>query len=66
MKRVPRTNSRHLLRKRGGRGGSREHSEPAEATPPIFKVRHPSLLNPIVRRSVMTRVWCAESMLQVS
>eukprot|EP00983_Pelagomonas_calceolata_P087136 1156894-Pelagomonas_calceolata.AAC.2 len=37
MERVPRTNSRYLLRSRGGHGGSREHSAPATATPPIFK-----------------------------
>eukprot|EP00983_Pelagomonas_calceolata_P121849 1160841-Pelagomonas_calceolata.AAC.2 len=29
MDRVPRTNCRYLLRSRGGRGGSREHSAPA-------------------------------------
>eukprot|EP00983_Pelagomonas_calceolata_P044022 1139129-Pelagomonas_calceolata.AAC.1 len=28
------------LRRRGGRGGNREHSAPAAATPPASKVRH--------------------------
>eukprot|EP00983_Pelagomonas_calceolata_P067192 1149393-Pelagomonas_calceolata.AAC.1 len=37
-KRVPRTNSQYLLRSRGGRGGNREHSVPATATPPTSEV----------------------------
>eukprot|EP00983_Pelagomonas_calceolata_P062930 1147513-Pelagomonas_calceolata.AAC.2 len=31
---------------RGGRGGNREHSDPASATPPTSKARHPSQLLP--------------------
>eukprot|EP00983_Pelagomonas_calceolata_P079047 1154513-Pelagomonas_calceolata.AAC.2 len=46
MKRVPRTNSRYLLRSTGGRGGNRGHSAPATATPPTSEVRHPSQLLP--------------------
>eukprot|EP00983_Pelagomonas_calceolata_P079403 1154649-Pelagomonas_calceolata.AAC.1 len=46
MKRVPRINPRYPLRSRGGRGGNREHSAPAKATPPPSKVRHPSQLLP--------------------
>eukprot|EP00983_Pelagomonas_calceolata_P057328 1145028-Pelagomonas_calceolata.AAC.1 len=46
MKRVPRTNSRYPLRSRGGCGGNREHSAPATATLPAFKVRHPIQLLP--------------------
>eukprot|EP00983_Pelagomonas_calceolata_P115615 1160218-Pelagomonas_calceolata.AAC.9 len=44
MKKVSRTNSRYLLRSRGGRGGDREHSVPATATPSAPKVCHPSQL----------------------
>eukprot|EP00983_Pelagomonas_calceolata_P115997 1160258-Pelagomonas_calceolata.AAC.6 len=44
MKRVPRTNSRYLLRSRGGHGGNREHSAPAAPSSPTSKVRHPSQL----------------------
>eukprot|EP00983_Pelagomonas_calceolata_P073429 1152122-Pelagomonas_calceolata.AAC.1 len=50
MKRVPRTNSRYPLRRRGGRRGNREHSAPATAAPPPSKVRHPSQLLPEQRR----------------
>eukprot|EP00983_Pelagomonas_calceolata_P022378 703884-Pelagomonas_calceolata.AAC.1 len=61
MKRVPRTNSRHPLRSRGGRGGNREHSAPATATPPTSKARHPSQLLPEQRHiSILWRsntVW---------
>eukprot|EP00983_Pelagomonas_calceolata_P041449 1138069-Pelagomonas_calceolata.AAC.1 len=39
-----RTNSRYLLRSTGWRGENREHSAPAAATPPTFKVRHLSQL----------------------
>eukprot|EP00983_Pelagomonas_calceolata_P069829 1150521-Pelagomonas_calceolata.AAC.6 len=41
---LPRTNARYALRSRGGRGGNREHSAPATATPPAYEVRHPSQL----------------------
>eukprot|EP00983_Pelagomonas_calceolata_P040601 1137683-Pelagomonas_calceolata.AAC.2 len=43
MKRVPMTDSRYLLRSRGGRRGNREHSAPATATPPTCK-RHVHLV----------------------
>eukprot|EP00983_Pelagomonas_calceolata_P012439 398571-Pelagomonas_calceolata.AAC.1 len=46
IKRVPETNSRYPLRNRGGHGGSREHSAPAIATLPAFKVRYPCQLLP--------------------
>eukprot|EP00983_Pelagomonas_calceolata_P031880 1000864-Pelagomonas_calceolata.AAC.1 len=46
IKKVPRTNSRYLLRRTGGRGGNREDSAPATATPPTSKVGHPSQLPP--------------------
>eukprot|EP00983_Pelagomonas_calceolata_P064094 1147981-Pelagomonas_calceolata.AAC.2 len=42
MKRVPRTNSRYPLRSREGHGGSREHSAPAIAPPPAYKLSRPS------------------------
>uniref|UniRef100_A0A7S3QY36 CAF1B/HIR1 beta-propeller domain-containing protein n=1 Tax=Dunaliella tertiolecta TaxID=3047 RepID=A0A7S3QY36_DUNTE len=37
IRRVPRTNSRYPLRRRGGRRGNREHSVPTTATLPAFK-----------------------------
>eukprot|EP00983_Pelagomonas_calceolata_P034094 1067472-Pelagomonas_calceolata.AAC.1 len=46
MKRVSRTSFRYLLRSTGGRGGNREHSAPATATPLPSKIRHPSQLLP--------------------
>eukprot|EP00983_Pelagomonas_calceolata_P084366 1156351-Pelagomonas_calceolata.AAC.2 len=51
MKRAPRTDSswntcRYLLRSRGGHGVTREHSAPATATPPAYKILHPSQLLP--------------------
>eukprot|EP00983_Pelagomonas_calceolata_P062158 1147154-Pelagomonas_calceolata.AAC.6 len=52
MKRVPRANARYPLRSREGRGESREHSTPVTATPPAFKVRHPSQLLPGPRISL--------------
>eukprot|EP00983_Pelagomonas_calceolata_P011934 383967-Pelagomonas_calceolata.AAC.2 len=46
MKTGPRTDSKYLLRSRGGYGGNREHSAAATATPPASKVCHPSQLLP--------------------
>eukprot|EP00983_Pelagomonas_calceolata_P078665 1154334-Pelagomonas_calceolata.AAC.1 len=50
MKGVPRTDSRYPLRSKGGyRENSlslREHSAPATASPPAFKVRHPNQILP--------------------
>eukprot|EP00983_Pelagomonas_calceolata_P052184 1142727-Pelagomonas_calceolata.AAC.2 len=43
MKRVPRTNSWYPWRSRGGRGGNREHSAPATATPPASKAPDPKI-----------------------
>eukprot|EP00983_Pelagomonas_calceolata_P022179 697078-Pelagomonas_calceolata.AAC.1 len=56
MKRVPRTNSRYPLRSRGGRGGNREHSAQATATPPTSKIRHPSQLLPKQRHIHLVEV----------
>eukprot|EP00983_Pelagomonas_calceolata_P013206 421716-Pelagomonas_calceolata.AAC.1 len=56
MKRVPRTNSRYPFRSRGGRGGNREHSAPATATPPTSEVRHPSQLLPEQRHVHLVEV----------
>eukprot|EP00983_Pelagomonas_calceolata_P085711 1156613-Pelagomonas_calceolata.AAC.6 len=62
MIRVPRTNSRHPLRSRGGRGGNREHSAPATVTPPASKVRHPSQLLPEQRDIHLVEVkYCEDS-----
>eukprot|EP00983_Pelagomonas_calceolata_P100326 1158554-Pelagomonas_calceolata.AAC.11 len=56
LKRVPRSNSRYLLRSAGGRGGNREDSAPATATTPTSKVRHPSQLLPQQRHVHLVEV----------
>eukprot|EP00983_Pelagomonas_calceolata_P113519 1159995-Pelagomonas_calceolata.AAC.8 len=62
MKRVPKTNSRHPLRSTGGCERSREHSAPATATPPTFKVRHPSQLLPEQRHIHLVEVkYCEDT-----
>eukprot|EP00983_Pelagomonas_calceolata_P092739 1157702-Pelagomonas_calceolata.AAC.8 len=62
MKRVAMTSSRYLLRSRGGHGGNREHSAPATATPPAFKVRHPSQLLPGQRHIHLVEVkYCEDT-----
>eukprot|EP00983_Pelagomonas_calceolata_P035870 1122679-Pelagomonas_calceolata.AAC.1 len=45
------------LRSRWGRGGSREHSAPATATPPTSKVRHLSQLLPEQRHAHNVCLW---------
>eukprot|EP00983_Pelagomonas_calceolata_P054603 1143766-Pelagomonas_calceolata.AAC.2 len=46
MKRVSGTDSWYPLRSRGGRGGKREHSAAATATPPAAEIPQPSQLLP--------------------
>eukprot|EP00983_Pelagomonas_calceolata_P078316 1154231-Pelagomonas_calceolata.AAC.2 len=67
VKRVPRTNSRYLLRSKGGHWGNREHSAPATATPPTSKVRHPSQLHPEQRHVHLVEVkYCEDTLEQAS
>eukprot|EP00983_Pelagomonas_calceolata_P083734 1156222-Pelagomonas_calceolata.AAC.4 len=61
---VPRPNSRYLLRSAGGRrgGGNREDSAPATATPPNSKARHPSQLLPDQRHVHLVEVkYCEDT-----
>eukprot|EP00983_Pelagomonas_calceolata_P006650 218679-Pelagomonas_calceolata.AAC.1 len=62
MARVPSTNSRYLLRSRGGQGGNREHSALATATRPVSEVRHPSQLLPGQRHIHLVEVkYCEDT-----
>eukprot|EP00983_Pelagomonas_calceolata_P053516 1143326-Pelagomonas_calceolata.AAC.1 len=61
MEKVPRANSRCLLRSRGGHGGNREHPAPATATPPASKVCHPSQLLPGQRNIHLVEVKYCEA-----
>eukprot|EP00983_Pelagomonas_calceolata_P000599 21082-Pelagomonas_calceolata.AAC.1 len=62
MKRVPRTISWYPLKSRGGRGGSREHSASATASPPAFKVHYPSQLLPEQRHAHLVEVkYCEDT-----
>eukprot|EP00983_Pelagomonas_calceolata_P076616 1153482-Pelagomonas_calceolata.AAC.1 len=59
---VARSNSRYLLRSTGGRGGNREHSAPATATPPTSEARHPSQLHPEHRHFHLVEVkYCEDT-----
>eukprot|EP00983_Pelagomonas_calceolata_P056433 1144584-Pelagomonas_calceolata.AAC.1 len=56
MKRVPRTNSPYPLRSRGGCVRNREHSAPATATPPAFKISGPRISLRPQSSSIVTSV----------
>ena len=62
LKRAQRSNPRYELRSAGGRGGNREDSAPATATPPTFKARDPSQLHPDQRHIHLVEVkYCEDT-----
>eukprot|EP00983_Pelagomonas_calceolata_P058810 1145636-Pelagomonas_calceolata.AAC.8 len=61
-RRATRTKPRDPLRSRGVRRGNREHSAPATATAPAFKVRYPSQLLPGQRHIYLVEVkYCEDT-----
>eukprot|EP00983_Pelagomonas_calceolata_P045196 1139614-Pelagomonas_calceolata.AAC.1 len=62
IQKMPRSNSRYLLRSTGGRGGNREDSAPATATPPTSQAHHPSQLLPEQRHVHLMEVkYCEDT-----
>ena len=62
LKRAQRSNPRYELKSTGGRGGNREDSAPATATPPTFKARDPSQLHPDQRHIHLVEVkYCEDT-----